>query len=321
MLNIGTWNLENLFLPGGEFGPSTTQIYERKLDLLAGTIMSADLDVLAVQEVGDPAPFDDLRGRLEGSWTGVLSTHFELGHPIRVGFLSRVAIAATSEVWEIPQQLRNTPTSDDGAPLTVMGRGAVHIELQPGGEALHLVTAHFKSKLLSFPGRTVETSSFTPHDEGERARYGAYALNRRAAEAVTVRGYADTLLDGQGTQRRVIVMGDLNDEVLAATTQILNGPPGSEIGTAGEHHPDKGDAWRLLNLAPLIPEDKRYSRVFEGRRELIDHQFISTALRDKVQSVTTVAAQSSLPSITVNAAARKDDPASDHAMVLARYDL
>ena len=28
----------------------------------------------------------------------------------------------------------------------------------------------------------------------------------------------------------MIVLGDLNDEVEAATTQILNGPPGSEIG-------------------------------------------------------------------------------------------
>ena len=31
----------------------------------------------------------------------------------------------------------------------------------------------------------------------------------------------------------VIVLGDLNDEVEAATTQILNGPTGSEIGTGG----------------------------------------------------------------------------------------
>jgi hypothetical protein len=43
----------------------------------------------------------------------------------------------------------------------------------------------------------------------------------------------------------VIVLGDLNDEPLAATTQILLGPPGSEIDTRGFDLDDAGDAQRL----------------------------------------------------------------------------
>lgn len=39
--------------------------------------------------------------------------------------------------------------------------------------------------------------------------------------------------------------GDLNDEPDAATTQLLQGPPGSEIGTVGFDHPDGGDVQRL----------------------------------------------------------------------------
>src|SRR5919106_4730507 len=46
----------------------------------------------------------------------------------------------------------------------------------------------------------------------------------------------------------------MNDEVEAATTLILNGPPGSEIGTVGFDQPDLRDGDRLWNLAPLIPE-------------------------------------------------------------------
>jgi hypothetical protein len=34
----------------------------------------------------------------------------------------------------------------------------------------------------------------------------------------------------------VILTGGMNDELDAGTTQILNGPPGSEIGTAGFGH-------------------------------------------------------------------------------------
>jgi hypothetical protein len=55
---------------------------------------------------------------------------------------------------------------------------------------------------------------------------GAFALYRRAAEAATVRVAATGLLDGDGQDRAVLVLGDLNDEPNAATTQILYGPPG-----------------------------------------------------------------------------------------------
>ncbi len=37
----------------------------------------------------------------------------------------------------------------------------------------------------------------------------------------------------------------MNDEMDAATTQILNGPPGSEIGTVGFGRPDDGDGDRM----------------------------------------------------------------------------
>ena len=52
-----------------------------------------------------------------------------------------------------------------------------------------------------------------------------------------MRAYADRLLDGHGDERAVIVLGDLNDEPLAAASQILLGPPGSEIGTPGFDRP------------------------------------------------------------------------------------
>jgi hypothetical protein len=60
---------------------------------------------------------------------------------------------------------------------------------------------------------------------------------------------------------RVILTGDLNDTVQAATTQLILGPPGSEIKTPGFDHPDHGDPQRLWNLAPPMPAGKDYSRV------------------------------------------------------------
>jgi endonuclease/exonuclease/phosphatase family metal-dependent hydrolase len=119
-----------------------------------------------------------------------------------------------------------------------MGRPALVARITtPGGVAVGLVTCHLKSKLLTFPG-----GSFSTRDEGLRARYNAYALFRRAAEAVTVRDTAAQLVAGQGQQRAVVVLGDLNDGPDAATTQILPGPPGSEIGTGGYEAPTRATA-------------------------------------------------------------------------------
>jgi len=71
-------------------------------------------------------------------------------------------------------------------------------------------------------------------------------------EAATVRAAATDLL-GRGKERRLVVLGDLNDVPEAATTQIPARPPGSEIGTGGFNQPDRGDGQRLWNLAPTGP--------------------------------------------------------------------
>jgi endonuclease/exonuclease/phosphatase family metal-dependent hydrolase len=188
------------------------------------------------------------------------------------------------------------------------------------------VCAHLKSKLLSFPPGPTGASRFQPADEGERARVGGYALFRRTAEAVTVRGLADRLLAADGTDGRttpVVVLGDLNDEPAAATTQILYGPPGSQLGTRGFDTPDAGDGHRLWNLAGRIPEPDRFTRRFEGHGELIDHILVSHTLLNPLPDVQVVrqTGQNQLPSITTDPTPRRDQPASDHAAVLAHLTL
>ena len=314
MVAVGTWNLENLYRPGGEFGPATDQAYQDKLVALASTIAELTPDVLAVQEVGDPAALGDLVARLPDppGWTTVLSTHPDT-RGIRVGFLTRIPLSDTGEFAAFPPPLRPVQVGDDaGDDTSAMGRGGLHLRIAVGGKDWDLVTVHLKSKLLSFPG-----GRFQPKDEGERARFAAYALYRRAAEAATVRDQANTLLDGHGRERPLIVLGDLNDTQLAATTQLLYGPPGSQYGTGGFDHPDKGDAWRLWNLAPKIPAEHRYSRIYEGQGELIDHILISHALLDRLVSVDVDV--SGLPSIGPNPTVRRDAVGSDHAPVIARF--
>lgn len=63
-------------VPAGRPGRAENQAaYDAKLTTLAATITAAAPDVLAVQEVGEPAGLDDLVARLPGSWHVTLSAH------------------------------------------------------------------------------------------------------------------------------------------------------------------------------------------------------------------------------------------------------
>ncbi|MFC7380563.1 endonuclease/exonuclease/phosphatase family protein [Sphaerisporangium rhizosphaerae] len=315
MVVVGTWNLENLYRPGGEFGPRDEAAYKAKIAALAATLGGIAPDVLGVQEVGDPAALADLAEALGGEWHTVLSQHPDV-RGIRVGVLSRLPLTVVEDVAAFTSPLAAVQSADTGPATAQTSRGMLAVRVEPGpGTRLAVAVCHLKSKLLSFPG-----GRFAARDEGERARYGAYALYRRAAEATTLRGLADRLVGGHGQDRPVVVLGDFNDEPQAATTQIVLGPPGSELGTAGALRPDKGDAWRLWNLATLIPEAERFSRVHNGRGELIDHILASRALIERVAEIRSVVGHG-LPSVTEDPTRRRDAADSDHAPIVAHFDL
>jgi len=317
----GTWNVENLFRPGGGFGPDTVAAYEAKLDALAATITAQNPDVLGVQEVGQPEALADLVGRLEGTWHTVVSAHFDAHHPIRVAVIARHPLTVLSDTAGFPPEVAPVQVDDaNQAPVAAMGRGVLAVQFEPvAGVVVRFVVCHLKSKLLSYPPTTAGATRFNPRDEGERARYAGYALYRRTAEATTVRATVDTLLHDQPT-RPLILVGDLNDEPQAATTQILYGPPGSQLGTTGFDRPDQGDAARLWNLAATIPAEQRFSRIYQGQPELIDHILVNHAV---IATVDTVAAITDrrLPSIGDNPTTRRGATDSDHAPIFGHLSL
>ncbi|WSC81878.1 endonuclease/exonuclease/phosphatase family protein [Streptomyces virginiae] len=317
---IGTWNLENLCRPLPPGGPPSNRCaakdeatYRAKLEGLAATIDHLAPDLLGVQEVGSHEALTDLVDRLDGDWHIALSTHPDR-RGIRAGFLSRRPLTVVEDRTAFPDHLPPVQVEDDGTMTRRMGRGGLVVRWSPApGHTVSVAVCHLKSKLLTFPGNRHSTD-----DERLRARYAAYALYRRAAEAVTMRFVADQLLRGDGRTHEVIVMGDLNDEFKAATTQILYGPPGSQIGTGGFQDTDLGDPLRLWNLAPSILEQGGFSRVFEGQKELIDHILVSRALLPRLERVFT--GPERLPTVDGAHPAAPHDSPSDHAAVLAVLD-
>ena len=66
----------------------------------------------------------------------------------------------------LPVQVGDDPPGPDGPRMmNQMGRGALQVTVRANNRDVHIITAHLKSKLLTFPdGR------FTPHTEDECAR-------------------------------------------------------------------------------------------------------------------------------------------------------
>ena len=351
-LSVMTWNVENLFLPDPEAPEQKREHFQAKLAILAAVIERHRPDVLALQEIGPDGALAALQQALTTAMPHALEGEPD-GRGIRVAFLSRLPFTGSTHLRPFPPGIRplqerdpifdDAATPDDESLTHQMGRGGLEISVAAGGTEVSVVNVHFKSKLISYARQKglVGGSTFRPNDEGERYRYAAYALFRRTGEALTVRERVNQLLspacgstepeDGLGRSRAVIVCGDLNDEPLAATTQLLQGPAGSEIGTGGFGAEDKGDGYRLWNLARLLnlgengepPLEAPYSRKFKGRGELIDHILASHRLVHPGHTpvVRTVMATASLPSVTEDPGERSGDPASDHAALLASFQL
>jgi endonuclease/exonuclease/phosphatase family metal-dependent hydrolase len=295
---------------GDKDSPKTEAAYTAKLQALAATIDSVRPDVLALQEIGSPDALADLVGLLDGDWNTALSTADDHRH-IRVGLVSRPKLTDIVEIIDLPEALAGGREDDKGGKLTRMGRGALRATVRIDGKTMTVLTCHLKSKLLSFPG-----GRFAPLDEDERARFATYALNRRAAEAGAVRMAANAFLNGRGRIRNFIVLGDLNDGVEAATTQLMIGTGGSELGTPAFDRPDEGDKWRLWDVAPLIPVARRYSRIYRNQHELIDHILVSRAVASRIKSADSLVdppGSSEITSITDTPGIGTAAHPSDHA--------
>ena len=310
MLTVATWNVENLFLPGGDAGPSSEDVYVRKLAYLAGTIAAVGADLVCLQELGGDEPLADLAAA-----TGGALPHTAIGRPddrgIRVGLISRFPVLERYDWVDFPAGALPRVEDPDGHVLTAMGRGALETVLDlgtlAGGSRLRVVTAHLKSKILSFPD-----DRFFPLDEDERARGAGYALTRRAAEAVAVRVNLNRWMPRE-PDIPVVLAGDLNDEPTAVTTSLLSGP---EDGSP--NRPDLGDPYRLYNLADRIPTERAFSRIFRNRRELIDHIMISRPLL--LAGVTADSFVDDLIGITEDIDSRRDAVRPDHAPLWARIN-
>ena len=291
-ITITTWNVQNFAQSDPNFAD--------KLDFLVATLQALGSDVIALQEILDLNALQDLANRLGFQ-------HFVAapdGRGNRVAFLTRTAPAQQAQQidqWRLPQGLAVHGFDSNGnvAVEPQFSRPAFQITVAHDGGEIDVITAHLKSKLLTFGG------NFSTTNETLRAHTAYFALERRAAEATSLREHATSLL---AAGRAVVVLGDLNDGPEAATSQILYGSPGSQPrgpddatrATGAFQRADANDGQRLFNVAKLVPEDIRWSRRHNGQNELLDHILATASLMPRVNGLRQVPTMSILNEDTPN---------------------
>ena len=269
-ITMTTWNVQDF--------ARSDEVFADKLAFLTGTLRALGSDVVALQEILDLDALGDLANELGFH-------HFAAepdGRDNRVAFLTRNDLAHPPQQidqWLLPLGIEVHDFDDDGKVEAVpqFPRPALRITVEHDGREIDLITAHLKSKLLTFRG------NFSTSDEILRARTAYFALQRRAAEVAILREHAKVILE---SGRDLVVLGDLNDGPEAATTQILYGPPGSQPrGPDDATHAfgafqrsDADDEQRLFNVTKFVPEEIRWSRKHNSQNELLDHILASKGL-------------------------------------------
>ncbi len=159
------------------------------------------------------------------------------------------------------------------------------------GETVTLVNNHFSSK----GGSTPLFGTTQPPLNGSE--------EQRIAQAEAVRGFVEDIL-AMDAAANVVVLGDLNEFEFEEPLQVLAGPDAP-----------------LLNLTETLPANERYTFIFEGNSQSLDHILVSgnlggASLFDAVHINTEFADQASdhdpllaliaLGSVTLNGGNRDD---------------
>jgi predicted extracellular nuclease len=196
-LTVATANVLNLANPRRVFyanqDPYSPHEYERKIEWLGGRIAALNADVLAVQEVWDEAALKAAVSRSGLRYSTVLVPGAENNdvsqgaqQTPRVGIITRLELQKLQSFSEFPAELR----------MQVPGMG-VHAKFErppllatlrmKHGQAIHVLTAHLKSKRPKF----LQDAQGQPLEDREDEKITALASLRslimRGAEAAAMR--------------------------------------------------------------------------------------------------------------------------------------
>ncbi|MBC7249182.1 MAG: lamin tail domain-containing protein [Anaerolineae bacterium] len=288
--SVVTFNLENLFdtvdEPEKDDPVLTPEEYELKLTKLAAAINALGAPtILAVQEAENAAVLADLAARTVVSYQVTLVDGPD-ARGIDVGLLTR-----SDRVTVLSAEARQACTTlEDGfgpgqgdcpeGQNMLFSRPPLVANLTVDGFPLTVIVNHFKSKSQDTPEQQV-------------------TLPRRIEQAQWVANLVDEVLAAD-PQADVIVLGDLNDFLDSEPLAVLTG--------AG-----------LRDVLLDVEKPSRYTYIYTGESEVLDHVLISADLEMEFQGVMPFHINADFPVPEV-----EDDTlrkSSDHDPVLTWFRL
>ena len=288
-ITVATFNVENLHVGSDEAR------FAAVAEIVVGRMGSPT--ILAVQEIqDDTGPVDDGVVGAERTLDRLVEFIAEAGGPryewaqidpvdkadggqpganIRAALLfdpRRVGVVAAADT-----RLTANPTvlgSDDAA--FTDSRKPLAVELEVDGERLTVVVCHLRSKGGDDP-------LF-----GNRQPPVLSSETQRHAQAELIRSFLEHRLSLHPSER-IIVLGDLNDFEFRAPVETLAAEP-------------------MVNLVERLPQADRWTYVYQGNSQVLDHIIVSPALADGAE----------IEVVHVNSAEPATERASDHDPVIAR---
>ena len=225
---------------------------------------------------------------------GVPTTSVEDGELIRPvggqpgGDIRNAFLYDPERVGLVEGSVRTLTDDDDDPSPFFEGRIPLVATFAFAGEAVTVVNNHFSSKGGSAPLFGTEQ----PFSELQEAPEVNGGLAERRDQAAAVGRFVEDALAAD-PDANLVVLGDLNEFEFVSPVEILE-----EAG--------------LENLTERLPEDERYTFVFQGNSQSLDHILASGAL----------AGEAAFDIVHVNAEfAETDARASDHDPLLAAFDL
>jgi len=268
-LRLATYNLENLGVRPDEDSPRTRARIPGHLEALRRAIRRLDADAVAFQELVDPELLDPLLDGL-GYPHVALAEHGP--SPLRCGVFSRFPL---SEARSVAAGI-DLEVVDRRAGLEVVIRGAfsrpaLQVTWDVPGFPVTLIVVHWKSKIPSYTRELqgqAETDRWQSLGDAGEGRLVTEA--KRLAQAVQIRRAVDHLLR-RDPEARVVVLGDFNDGLDSEGLRIV-------AGDARACDSPSLAALELVACEEAIPADRRFTQVYRGRKEMLDHILISQAL-------------------------------------------
>ncbi len=270
-LTITTFNVENLFdlvdnpTKDDEGSTPTPEELETQLTKLTQAIILElrSPAILVVQEVENTAILQELGNRINAqAGTNYTATSFETsdGRGIEVGFLWDENRVNLMQAFQLNDAIVPGVSAAFGPASTSPGREPIVGVFDVTGDIqrpLVIIGNHFKSKGGDDPLFGVNQPPIRITEV------------QRKAQAQVVRDYVNQLFAADA-EAWVIVTGDLNDFQFAEPGEGPDHPVAILEGFGAETP--------LTNLVNLEQEHQRFSYVYEGNSQVLDHMLLSPAL-------------------------------------------